>query len=195
MKVIFLDIDGVLQPYSSRARFEIDRIELRERLSNKLHTDYTIYDEYDVAACYCDWGTEAVNFIKKIIKNTNAKIVISSDWRNKELANKMKDFLKIWNLNEYWVGETNEYGKDEIDEAKKYVDSFKTDSIKYIDYRQVEIIDYLFRHKEITNFVAIDDRDLEMALKGHFVETNNLINYDQMVSCIEILNGKDWKRV
>ena len=82
-----------------------------------------------------------------------------------------------------------------MDEAKKYVDSFKTDSIKYIDYRQVEIIDYLFRHQEITNFVAIDDRDLEMALKGHFVETNNLINYDQMVSCIEILNGKDWKRV
>ena len=119
MKVIFLDIDGVLQPYASKNRFEIDRKVLRERLSKELNTDYTIYNEYDVAACYADWDKEAVERIKKIIKKTDAKIVISSDWRSKELPNKMKDFLKIHNMDKYWVGETDDIDEEKMKEASK----------------------------------------------------------------------------
>ena len=197
MKVIFLDIDGVLQPYGSGARFEVNKEELRERLSEKMNIDYTIYDRYDVAACYCDWDRAAVDRIKRIIKKTGAKIVISSDWRNEEKKNKMKDFLKIWNLNEYWVGETDYYDEEKMSVADEYVKNLITDTStsKYIDPRQTEIIDYLFKHKEISNFVAIDDRNLSAALKEHFVITDNLINDQQMEKCIEILNGKDWKRI
>ena len=197
VKVIFLDIDGVLQSDRSGARFEIEREELRERLSEKMNIDYSIYDQYDVAACYCDWDIEAVNRIKRIIQKTNAKIVISSDWRNKEKENKMRDFLRIWNLNEYLVGQTDYYGIGKMSKASDYVKNVVTNisDYKYIDLRQIEIIDYLFKHKEITNFVSIDDRNLSPALKDHFVHTDDLINDEQMKACIEILNGKDWKRI
>ena len=78
MNIIFLDIDGVLQPYSSQKRFEINRKELKEKLSKELGIDYSIYNEYDVAAAACDWDKDAVDRIKNIIEKTEAKIVVSS---------------------------------------------------------------------------------------------------------------------
>ena len=58
MKVIFLDIDGVLQLYDSHNRFEHDRKALVSELSQKFHRDYSMYDEYDVAACDLDWDKD-----------------------------------------------------------------------------------------------------------------------------------------
>ena len=185
MKVILLDIDGVLQPYASKNRFEIDRKALRERLSEELNIDYTIYDEYDVAACYADWDKEAVERIKKIIKETDAKIVISSDWRSKRLPNKMKDFLKIFNMDQYWVGETDDIDEEKMKEACKYVKSREN---PHWSYRAIEILDYVYKHEEITNYVAIDDMDISVGLDGHFVKTKNLINDEQAEKCIQILN-------
>lgn len=187
MKVIFLDIDGVLQPYKSENRFEIDRKALRERLSKELNIDYTIYNEYDVAACYADWDKEAVERIKKIIKETDAKIVISSDWRSKELPNKMKDFLKIWNMDQYWGGENDDIDEEKMKEAIEYVKSREN---PHWSYRAIEILDYVYKHKEITNYVAIDDMDISVGLDGHFVKTENLINDEQVEKCIEILNDE-----
>lgn len=54
-------------------------------------------------------------------------------------------------------------------------------------YWYADTIDY----KEITNFVAIDDMDLSLALDKHFVKTYNVINDEQMKKCIEILNSND----
>ena len=61
---------------------------------------------------------------------------------------------------------------------------------KYCSYRAVEILDYVRKHEEITNYVAIDDMDLLDELEEHFVKTKNLINNEQAEKCIEILNDK-----
>lgn len=47
----------------------------------------------------------------------------------------------------------------------------------------------MFNHKDITNFVAIDDMDLSIGLEKKFVHTYNVINDEQMKKCIEILNS------
>ena len=105
IKVVLLDIDGVLQSSGSRERFNVDRKVLVETLSKELKVDYSQYDEYDVAAVYCDWDKEAIATLKHILDETGAKIVISSDWRNIRKPNKMRDLLRIHGLDLYYLGE------------------------------------------------------------------------------------------
>ena len=192
MKVIFLDIDGVLQPYNSRNRFNNDLEALKQKLSQKYNTDYSIYDSYDVGACYYDWDKNAVERIKLIVKETGAKIVISSDWRSEELKNKMKDFLKIWDMEQYWIGDTEtafDGEKVTMQEIYKYINIITPN----LSYREIEIIDYVYNHKDITNYVVLDDMDFSEILKQHFVKTRNLINDEQANSCIKILNDNHLK--
>lgn len=188
LKVIFLDVDGVLKPYYAKGRFEVDMDELRKRFTRELGVDYTIYDRYDVASASEDWYEGAVERIRNILVETNAKIVVSSDWRSKEQPYKMRDFLRIWGLHEYWYADNEYFNMESMKDAIEYVK--KKDEGKDIELnrRAVEIIDFVLKHKEITNFVAIDDIDLTKYLEGHFVGTYNVIGTWQVKKAIEILN-------
>ena len=186
MKVIFLDIDGVLQPYKAENRFGKDRIALREQLSKEKGIDYSIYNEYDVAACALDWDKKAVERLLKIITETGAKIVVSSDWRSERLPYKVRDLLSIWDMGKYWYADTVDYDEEKMKNTIEYIKT-KNPEKKYIGYRNVEILDFVFNHKDITNFVAIDDMDLSIGLENNFVHTYNVINDEQTEKCIEIL--------
>ena len=61
MKVIFLDIDGVLNPL-----FNIRR---QHRLKRRTSSYYITLDKY------------CLNNLKRIVETTGAKIVVSSSWR------------------------------------------------------------------------------------------------------------------
>jgi len=73
MKVIFLDIDGVLQPYRSQTRFKMDMMGLRDELTKKYKVDYTKYCDCDVAAAYSDWDINAVNRIRTIVEKLSLR--------------------------------------------------------------------------------------------------------------------------
>ena len=51
--VIFLDIDGVLQPGNCQDRFNHDLPELRERLATEWDEGYRGLNEYDIGATCC----------------------------------------------------------------------------------------------------------------------------------------------
>lgn len=78
-KIIFLDIDGVIQRPSAMKRFTINRKSLVDRLSQELAIDYHQYNEFDVAAVYYDWHPQAISILQSIIYETDAYIVISSN--------------------------------------------------------------------------------------------------------------------
>jgi len=181
-KIIFLDIDGVLQGYGNGQRFErLESIpDLQKELSDKHGVDYVAYDKYDIGAVYYDWDPHAISLIKKMLLATGAKIVISSDWRIHGLQ-RMKDFFRLHGLHEYVVDVTDEV---ECDEAIA-----RSAGPRFIDPRTFEILDYVENHPEIKSFVAIDDMDISVGLEGHFVETTHLINDEQCDKCIEILGA------
>ncbi|MCD7949580.1 MAG: hypothetical protein LUG12_04885 [Erysipelotrichaceae bacterium] len=184
MKVLFLDIDGVLQPYQSRYRFHTNLETLIKYLSLRYQRDYTIYDKYIIGACFLDWNKKAVKRIKTILDATNAKIVISSGWRSKKYPNRMLDLLHIWDMDQYWIGETD-FFHDNMIEAQAYLKS----QGYHLYERQVEILDYLFTHQDIKQYVIVDDMYFENVFDGHFVKTYNLIKNKQVEECIRILNS------
>jgi len=98
MKVIFLDIDGVLIRFWNTAQIRKTRAEKRQTW---------IINEFD---------DDLANNLKRIIKETNCKIVISSSWRYD--MNRVKNAFKkawlptdiiIWRTWDwFWYGRGNE---------------------------------------------------------------------------------------
>ena len=163
MKVVFLDIDGVLQPYESEYRFyEIDKKAKRIvfDLSEKHDVDYEKYSIYDILAVYHDWNLEAVERLRSILDETKAKIIISSDWKSERFPYKMRDLLKIHNLDKYW-----------------YADNIiirKPSSSTY-EIRHLEIDDSLKQYP-IDNYVVLDD----MKKLREYYPDNSVITYDHI---------------
>ncbi len=174
MKAVFLDIDGVLQPYDTKDRFyEIDKKakKLVQDLSEKYHVDYSRYSIYDILMVYYDWKSEAVERLRSVLNQTGAKIIISSDWRRKEQPNKMLDLLRIHELDKYWFA-------DNII-IKKPIMAF--------EQRYEEITDSLNRYP-IDNFVVLDDMEqLKEYFPNNSVITNDYITVSDMNECVRIL--------
>jgi hypothetical protein len=183
-KIIFLDIDGVLQPDDAEERFkhlkEVD--EFNSKLFDKYGVNYSEYNYYDVLAVYYDWDKDAVAELKRILDTTGAKIVISSGWRNKTI-DRMVDLCRIHGLDEYIIGATTKEDiRHIIDASPKYQ--------KMHSFRAIEISLYVETHPEIKKYVAIDDIHLTVDLgEEHTVITDDKMTTDDANKCIELLMG------
>lgn len=166
MKIIFLDIDGVL---NSRKYFiETHKGNL---VCHKVY-DYNKMDDL-IKLFMLKIDFYKLQLLREIISYTNAKIVITSAWRN----------LKEWPLIEEIliekglpiIGVTSSFGS-----------------------RGEEIRDYLKDNEEIDNYIIIDD---DMFLDFYELE-NNLVktNYDDglteenVYDAIDMLNYKRVKK-
>ncbi|MCY4148679.1 MAG: HAD domain-containing protein [Gammaproteobacteria bacterium] len=177
--VIFLDIDGVLQPYSSQKRFDHDLHELLKTLAEKYDDDlYLELDRFDLGCICFDWDIGAVERIRSICEDLEAKIVVSSDWRRGKSVEALKAYFRIHGLH-YYV-------KDKTDN-RKWRDKAPEHS------RAGEVKEYLDAHPEIERFVIIDDgyRDeFEKLYPEQFVHTRSRMNFDNEVRARQILSGQ-----
>ena len=192
-KIIFLDIDGVLQPFTQH-RFDYmeekqmqamyDRLEKEhQRDYRKYHNGYYKgYNKYDVAAVVYDWDLEAIRQLKRVLDTTNAKIVLSSAWRKDDMEG-MQDLFRIHQLDDYFIDVTPNFLYENLDEiADRLSLPRKTHA------RAIEILYYLKQHPEITHYVVIDDMRFGDDIPEHFVETDRSLTACHANKCIEILN-------
>jgi hypothetical protein len=198
-KVVFLDIDGVLQHPGMQTRF--DYIRDTEKLSKAyddlyehFEVDYRQYDKYDVMAVYADWPQIGVANLINILESTNAKIVLSSDWRIYRKPTVMYDFFRMHGLHKYYIDNTIEIKYDSREERDYINKLIPLPHGQYYDTRVLEILEYLYKYDHITHFVAIDDLDLEEGLNGHFVRTFPIIKGNNAEKAINILNNKLFER-
>ena len=91
------------------------------------------HNSYDIAAVWFDWNKESVCLLKEMLDKTGAKIILSSDWRNKgELV--MKALLAIHGLDSYYYGTTFSFPYEiraKLEEKWKAIDEIiKNDSMR-----------------------------------------------------------------
>ena len=134
LKVIFLDIDGVLNS---------------EKYIRRCGRYGVVIDP-----------TRMV-LLKQIVDQTNAKIVLSSSWRE----HWSKDAKASDSVGKELDAVFNKYGLTIFD---------KTDEFSR---REVEIEAWLMMHPKTLAFVVLDDRFLDSpVLRGHVVKTSNYVD-------------------
>jgi len=112
--------------------------------------------------------------LKRIIEATDAKVVLSSDWRyDREDERYNQDFIELRNV-------LKENGIEFYGFTPERTDG----------NRGFEIIQYLLSHEEVTNYVVLDDRLDACTDNSHFVRTLMSIGLtDEHVEvAIKILN-------
>lgn len=136
MKIIFLDIDGVL---ATASEFLTNRTKFRKKhyVAEHVNIPYPFND-----GC--------VNVFNEILLKTDAEIVLSSDWR------------KFWTLDELnIIFRFNGVIKSPID-----VTEIDPVSMSWLEKNRAnEIGKYLLKNREIKNWVAIDDLNMTEFMK------------------------------
>ena len=152
MKVIFLDHDGVICLSNNWG----NRFKKQKDWGGRKLSMTTL--EMPVEYRFDDFDEKAVNVLNEILEETDAEIVVSSDWKRWATVEEMGEYYESKGI------------------IKKPI-AF-TDSILYDDYedfpwhrkceleqtRSLEIAQYLGLNTVITHWVAIDD--LDMSLKS-----------------------------
>lgn len=171
--VVFLDIDGVLQPLSSQERFEHDLKALKQELVAK-DPRYEALNRYDIGAVRYDWHPEAVANLKTLCARGGAKIVVSSSWRDDKPLPLLRLLLRMHDLDGLAVGETPAVGP-----------------------RDLEIQEYLVSHPEIRRFVIVDDSfadTLGRRFPRQFVNTSRWLDAGALEQALSALRRRPRKR-
>jgi hypothetical protein len=140
MKIIFLDIDGVL--------------------NNEVH-----YIKQLKAEIKQYWGPDGldednIKVLNAIIEKTGAKVVLSSSWRLHFKLDEIESFLKEKGFKYTIFAKTTSYigvGCSRGDEIKLWVNEWNQD------------IEYVKDNDAVTHFVAFDDIDDMEVIKENFV--------------------------
>ena len=155
MKCIFLDHDGVIcLSYNWGGRnkkWSKYRSENPESSSDKRDAPVDVrFDDFD---------EKAVRILNKILEETGAEIVVSSDWKRWANVEEMGEYYESKGIIKKPIALTPDLGDCtwENPERESWVWSPRWDLEMS---RVVEIRQYLHDHPEITHWVAIDDLHL-----------------------------------
>lgn len=149
--IIFLDIDGVLQPYNQRERFDHDLDKLVDYLCDKYNDPiYGEMDKYDVGAAYYDWDDVAVGILTKLIRvSTQEDCIIADNYLLKMLTNKTYSGVVAIDKEDSEIYETvNKIYYHPVELGEGYVMFYKPfrrnwfQAFDIYDYNRKEIVEY-----------------------------------------------------
>lgn len=151
MKVIFLDHDGVICLSSEWGTRHKKQEAARRKLSQSIMS-------LPVLARYDDFNKEAIQVLNEILEETDAEIVVSSDWKRWADVEEMGEYYLSHGIIKKPIDFTP-YCSDLQREGRiPDYDNFKWNRSEDLEQeRHFEILDWLSRHPEVTHWVAVDD--------------------------------------
>ena len=151
MKVIFLDHDGVIclsSEWGGRRKKQMkwDGIKLSMSMG-----DFPLEYRFD------NFNQKAIKILNKIIEETGAEIVTSSDWKRWANLEEMGEYYESQGISKKPIALTPNLGQCTWYNDLVWVWSPQWDLEMT---RVIEIKQYLHDHPEITHWVAVDDLDM-----------------------------------
>jgi hypothetical protein len=171
VNVIFLDIDGVMQPYATMQQGnQQDAIALRKQLAMFINPAIASLPAHTVRAVYEDWSKVSIENLKNLLVKNTAKIVISSSWRECETIETIRTIFSIHGL-----------------------DTYIHDVTPIFTHRVTEVAAYIAQHPEIECFVIFDDDKFfrfEEYFPDNFVWCDDEIGPEEFLKAEEIFSRK-----
>ena len=150
MKVIFLDHDGVIclstewgGRYKKRQKWE----------GNKLTMDVK---GMPIEYRFDNFNEKAVKVLNKILEETGAEIVVSSDWKRWANVEEMGEYYESKGISKKPIAFTPNLSECTV-HGNNFIWSRDWDLQQT---RTIEIKQYLHDHPEVTHWVSIDDLDM-----------------------------------
>ena len=153
MKCIFMDHDGVIclsNNWGGRSKkWAKYRSANPESSLDRRHAPVDVrFDDFD---------EKSVRILNKILDETGAEVVVSSDWKRWANLEEMGEYYESQGISKKPIAFTPDLGKCTWHTKDVWVWSPKWDLEMS---RVIEIKQYLHDHPEITHWVAIDDLDM-----------------------------------
>ena len=166
-KIVFLDIDGVIDGYYTDERLRHDLTATANYLALKYHDDiYKTIRQNDLGAAYYNWNSVALGRLQQLLYETRSEIVLHSDYCFGNSLEQLKALFKLHGMDDYLIGKCND--KPKLERIKDYLEEYK------------DIIE---------NYVIFDDNDkahLE-EFGEHFILTKNLLTNKNIKKAEKIL--------
>ena len=148
MKVIFLDNDGVIclsNNWGSRHKKQNKWGGRKLSMSmSSIPIEYR-FDNFD---------EKAVKILNEILEETDAEIVVSSDWQNFATLDELGEYYESQGIIKKPIGVTKEIGDVDFE---KYDKMPWNRDLDLEQHRSLEILEWLEAHAEVTHWVAVDD--------------------------------------
>ena len=151
MKVIFLDIDGVIclsNNWGGRSKKWA-----KYRSKNPETSRYI--DDAPVEVRFDDFDKKAIKVLNEILEETGAEIVMSSDWKCHANLEELGEYFLSQGILKKPVGVTKMLGQCNQPENYPWLRKWDVEQS-----RSLEILQYLFDHPEVSQWVAVDDLDM-----------------------------------
>ena len=176
MKILFLDIDGVINTVGAECGFrECYGVTEEKIFTTKVNSRVLLAQTFDPAALW---------YLRDIVEKTGCKIVISSTWRHGETLESMKGWFNCPVIKEAIIDKTPSFSSLSHPELK--------DRRGYVQ-RGEEIKWWVDQHPEITAYAVLDDdSDMDVVYKNFF-ETDSYdgLRRDIASKVIQHLNHRD----
>lgn len=192
MKIIFLDIDGVLNGYGFRDRFIMYPL---FKIFNKLGKSKEFKSLYDVFGIH----ERKIKNLSMIISKTDAKVVISSSWRGtwyekyektSDRNKRLHDLISKYNIQVIGITGKTRPGSHRALEIKEWLQTHKEFCVESFVILDDEKFDFLNIYPE--NLVLTSNPKINI-VKGYWYENTGL-KRKHVKEAISILNKNDIKR-
>lgn len=162
MKIIFLDNDGVIclsDNWGSRHK------KAREYMIKTKTPEYSskMLDETKrpVEVRFDNFDKKAIKVLNKILEETGAEIVVSSDWRLFGDLEELGQYYISQGILKKPIGFTKKLGEFDVPEEFPWSRQWDKEQVRCLEIHQ-----WLKEHPEVTHWVAIDD--LNMGKTGKY---------------------------
>lgn len=168
MKVVFLDIDGVLYPCFSRRTNCFHAEAVRHRLHEDGISTEGISD-WDVCSVACGFQRDAVERLRMLCDRSGARIVLETSWKCMRNLEEMKLLFSLWKLDDYIEDMTDN---------------------KEMFFKEGAIQRYLDAHPAVENYVILDDISMLKTFLNNDVVTPDIFDEESYRQALHILNHR-----